>query len=242
MDLQQTASRRVTTLEIMQEAPRMQALLERLSRMVALPSHVGWHTSIAVRADQFCAAQELVGRRYARRGYQTDAQAPSSNSSEDASRVVLLAQYAGRLMGTLTLRCDTPQGLLAEKAYADQIQEMRTDGWRIGELVKLAIEEAVDWRAALDVLVQSAYLVTRVVQGLTDVVIEVNPRHVRFYQRVFGFVLAGAERFCERAGAPCVLLALDLERFGLRYSPVLELGKVTPAQENGVHPRASRPS
>lgn len=199
-----------------------QALLERPSRMVASP--VGWHTFIAVRADQLCAAQELVGRRYAWRGYQTDAQAPSANScSDDGSRVVLLAQYAGRLMGTLTVRRDTAQGLLAEKAYADQVHEMRTDGRRIGELVKLAIEEAVDWRAALDALVQSAYLVTRVVQGLTDVVIEVNPRHVRFYQRVFGFVLAGAERFCERAGAPCVLLALDLERFGRRYSNELPL-------------------
>jgi hypothetical protein len=62
--------------------------------------------------------------------------------------------------------------------------------------------------------VQSAYLITRVVHALTDVVIEVNPRHVRFYQRVFGFVVGAAERMCERVGAPSVLLRLDLERFG----------------------------
>jgi hypothetical protein len=31
---------------------------------------------------------------------------------------------------------------------------------------------------------------------------------------VFGFVVAAAERFCERAGAPSVLLCLDLETFG----------------------------
>lgn len=217
MTLQSVAPRRVTTLEIMHETPRMDALLERPKRAVALPSHAGWHTSIAFRPDQFRAAQELVGRRYAWRGYQTDPQVPSANSCpEDGSRVVLLAQCAGRLMGTLTVRRDTPQGLLAEKAYADQIESMRSEGRRIGELVKLAIEEAVDWRLALDALVQSAYLVTRVVQGLTDIVIEVNPRHVRFYQRVFGFVLAGTERLCERAGAPCVLLGLDLERFGRR--------------------------
>ena len=217
MNLQSVAPRRVTTLEITHEAPRMDALLDRPRRAVALPAHAAWHTSIAVRSDQMRAAEELVGRRYAWRGYQTDAQAPSASSCpEDGSRVVLLAQHAGQLMGTLTVRRDTSQGLLAEQAYGEQIQEMRSQDRRLGELVKLAIEEAVDWRAALDALVQSAYLVTRVVQGLTDVVIEVNPRHVRFYQRVFGFVLAGAERFCERAGAPCVLLALDLERFGRR--------------------------
>ena len=216
MNLESVAPRRVTTLEITHETSRMNALLERPKRAVALPSHAGWHTSIAVRSDQFRAAHELVGRRYAWRGYQTDAQAPSATSCPDGSHVVLLAQCAGQLMGTLTVRRDTPQGLLAEQAYGDQIQSMRSEGRRIGELVKLAIEEAVDWRGALDALVQSAYLVTRVVQGLTDVVIEVNPRHVRFYQRVFGFVLAGTERLCERAGAPCVLLALDLERFGRR--------------------------
>ena len=216
MSLQQVAPQRITTLEITHEAPRMDALLDRPRRAVAVPSHAGWHTSIAVRPDQFWAAEDLVGRRYAWRGYNTEAPGSTPCSPEDGSRVVLLAQHAGRLMGTLTVRRDATQGLLAENAYADQIQEMRGDGRRLGELVKLAIEEAVDWRAALDALVQSAYLVTRVVQGLTDVVIEVNPRHVRFYRRVFGFVLAGAERFCERAGAPCVLLALDLERFGQR--------------------------
>jgi hypothetical protein len=217
MSLQQVAQRRVTTLEIVHEAPRMPALLERPGRTAAAPSHAEWHTSIAVRSDQFRAAEELVGRRYAWRGYQTDAKTASAAScSQEGLRVVLLAQYAGQLMGTLTVRRDATQGLLAEKAYVDEIQQMRSGGRRLGELVKLAIEEAVDWRAALDALVQSAYLVTRVVQGLTDVVIEVNPRHVRFYERVFGFVVAGAERFCERASAPCVLLALDLERFGQR--------------------------
>jgi hypothetical protein len=93
---------------------------------------------------------------------------------------------------------------------------MRRQGHRLGELVRLAVEEGADWRAALDALVQSAYLITRVVHALTDVVIEVNPRHVRFYQRVFGFAAAAAERFCERVGAPSVLLRLDLERFGQR--------------------------
>jgi hypothetical protein len=31
---------------------------------------------------------------------------------------------------------------------------------------------------------------------------------------VFGFAAGAAERFCERVGAPSVLLCLDLERFG----------------------------
>ena len=116
----------------------------------------------------------------------------------------------------MTVRPDSPKGLLAEQSYTAEIERLRREGRRVGELVKLAVEEGVDWKAALDALVQSAYLVTRVVHALTDVLIEVNPRHVRFYERVFGFVVAAAERICARAGAPSVLLRLDLVQFGRR--------------------------
>ena len=211
----QSALQRVPTLEILHETPCIAQLLDR-PKVVALSAHAAWHTSIAVRSDQIRAAAELVCRRYSWRGYRIGAETSAVPCSEDGSRVVLLAQNAGRLMGTLTVRRDTPQGLLADNAYSDEIQEMRSAGRRVGELVQLAIEEGADWRGALDALVQSAYLITRVIQGLTDVVIEVNPRHVRFYQRVFGFVVAAAERFCERAAAPGVLLSLDLESFGRR--------------------------
>ena len=84
------------------------------------------------------------------------------------------------------------------------------------QLVRLAIVEGENWRSPLDALVQSAYLVTRVMHGLTDVLIEVNPRHVPFYRRVFGFVQAGVEKVCPRVGAPSVLMRLDLDQFAQR--------------------------
>lgn len=211
----------VKPLEIVHETRWMDALMERApTPQLTLPpisSYAGWHTSIAVREEQIRAAEDLVCRRYAWRGYRISPTKPSgAPNGKDGLRVLLLAQKAGRLMGTLTVRPDTAHGLLAEGTYADDIQKMRREGHRLGELVKLAVEEGADWRAALDALVQSAYLITRVVHALTDVVIEVNPRHVRFYQRVFGFAAAAAERVCERVGAPSVLLRLDLERFGQR--------------------------
>src|SRR5205807_9688675 len=86
--------------------------------------------------------------------------------------------------------------LLAEKTYGGEIERLRQGGRRVGELVKFAVEEGADWKAAMDALGQSAYLVARVIHALTDVVIEVNPRHVRFYRRVFGFAVAAAGRLC----------------------------------------------
>ena len=130
--------------------------------------------------------------------------------------MTLLAEDSGRLLGTLTVRPDSPRGLLAEESYGTEIERLRSAGRRVGELVKLAVEEGVDWKAALNALVQSAYVITRVVHALTDVLIEVNPRHVRFYERVFGFVVAATERLCVRAGAPAILMQLDLAQFGRR--------------------------
>ena len=78
------------------------------------------------------------------------------------------------------------------------------------------MEEGVDWKSVLDALLQATYLVARVVHCMTDIFIEVNPRHVRFYQRVFGFTSITMERRCVRVGAPSVLLQLDLKEFSER--------------------------
>jgi hypothetical protein len=192
---------------------------ERALSVPPLSACGGWRTWIAVRQDQVLAAEDLVRRRYAWRGYRLSSDAPFTVEQATARipRITLLAENKGQLIGTLTVRPDSADGLFAEQTYPDEIAAMRRDGHRLGELVKLAVEEGADWKQALDSLVQSAYVITRVVHALTDVVIEVNPRHARFYQRVFGFVVAAAERVCERAGAPAVLLRLDLEQFGRRF-------------------------
>ena len=63
-------------------------------------------------------------------------------------------------------------------------------------------------------LIHISYLYARVVHCCSDYVIEVNPRHVMFYQRMLGFEGVGAERPCTRVGAPAVLLRLSLARMG----------------------------
>ena len=181
----------------------------------------GLRTVVAVHPEQLQAAEQLVRRRYAWRGYQvadSDDFDTAVPGAERCQPVTLLAEDRGKLLGTLTARPDSPVGLFAEQSYRAEIECLRREGRRVGELVRLAVEEGVDWKAALDALVQSAYLVTRVVHLLTDVLIEVNPRHVRFYERVFGFAVAAGERMCARAGAPSVLMQLDTALFERRLA------------------------
>jgi hypothetical protein len=56
-----------------------------------------------------------------------------------------------------------------------------------------------------------AHAVGRTTHDVTDVLIEVNPRHVGFYSRVLDFTIAAGEKFCERVHAPSVLLQLEIE-------------------------------
>lgn len=175
-------------------------------------------TVVAVLPEQLQAAEQLVRRRYQWRGYRVPPADDSrgTGAHEQNPAVTLLAEHCGTLLGTLTVRPDSSCGLLAEQAYGAEIESLRRGGRRVGELVKLAVEKGADWKAALDALMQSAYVLTRVLHGLTDVLIEINPRHVLFYQRVFGFVVAAAESLCARVGAPSVLMRLDLDQFSLR--------------------------
>lgn len=173
---------------------------------------------VANRPDQLKAAGELVRRRYAWRGYRFAHAEESALASLGNANfpVTLLAEDGEKLLATVTVRADSAQGLQAEQTYGAEIGRLRSQGRRVGELVKLAVEQGADWKAALDALMRAVYLVTRSVHALTDVLIEVNPRHVRFYQRVFGFMVAGAERPCVRVGAPSVLMQLDIEQFSRR--------------------------
>jgi len=88
-------------------------------------------------------------------------------------------------------------------------------------LVRLAVATEADSRRVLTSLIQWAYALGQAVYHLTDVFIEVNPRHVAYYQRFFGFMAAGTEKLCARVAAPSVLLRLetaDLERRLIAFS------------------------
>jgi hypothetical protein len=190
----------------------------------------GCRTRVASRPEQRHAAERLVRKRYAWRGYHMPAAVDAYVPDSDSARVTILAEKTcGALVGTLSVRSDSPRGLLAEMTYASEIEDLRRKQHRLGEWVKLAVEEDANSRVALDALVRSAYVVSRHAHGRTHVVIEINPRHVRLYEKVLGFVLASAERLCIRVGAPSVLMELDLEQFGRRLQATA--GRVRPALE-----------
>src|SRR5262249_41146879 len=121
-------------------------------------------------------------------------------------------------VGTVTVSFDTCSRMLVDQHYGEIVDGLRRAGRRVVELRRLAVRDPLDGRAVLAHLFRALYCIGRVVQGPTDILVEVNPLHAPFYTRVFGFVRLGDECTCGRVNAPAVLLRLDLADLERRLS------------------------
>ena len=156
--------------------------------------------------SQHESASLLVNKRYAWRGYQCNG-VPDHQTSDS---VTLIGSDEGLTVGTMTIGFDGPQGILADDAFSDVTDQARNAGREICEFTKLAMESSPKSMQTLASMVHVAYILARRVRGADEAFIEVNPRHVRYYQRMLGFKVVGQARENRRVSAPGVLLSLDL--------------------------------
>jgi hypothetical protein len=159
---------------------------------------------VADDAGHRTRASSLLQRRYAWRGYEA---API----ERHARQVTLAAFAeGATVATITAALDRDDGLFVSRLYPDEVQSLRDHDRRLCEFTKLAVEESVRSHTVLGAIFHVACMYVINLHRCTDALIEVNPRHVRFYQRMLGFERFGEQRLDPAVGAPAVLMRLDL--------------------------------
>ncbi|MCX7893861.1 MAG: long-chain N-acyl amino acid synthase [Burkholderiales bacterium] len=154
-------------------------------------------------------AGTLVERRYAHRGYQT----PQQN--EDPNLFTFVAYDEGALVGTVSIRLDSPAGLSADALYKEEIDDLRKAGCKVCEFTRLAVDVKAVSKPVLAGLFHTAYLYASAVRGYNFAVIEVNPRHVAFYAKALGFEPIGPERTNTRVNAPAVLLCVPFEHIAV---------------------------
>lgn len=164
---------------------------------------------VALSAGHHADSGALVRRMYAWRGYAFE----GGESAFD--RVTLYAETGGELVGTMSLCLDRGSLLPADENFRDRLDILRRQDRRLCEPSRLAIDTGMSKRV-FAALIHISYLYAGELHGFTDYVIEVNPRHVAFYQRMLGFTDFGGERPCSRVGAPAVLLRLPLDEMGAR--------------------------
>lgn len=157
--------------------------------------------SSGVRAS----AGALLSERYAWRGYHT----VSLPSDQTRSRMTLSAQEGDLTIGTITVSMDGPGGLSADDAFGAETAQLRAEGRRLCEFTKLAVDPEIGTTQVLAALFHVAYIVAHRLRRYDTLLLEVNPRHVRFYQRMLGCRVIGSERLNRSVNAPAVLLSAD---------------------------------
>jgi hypothetical protein len=173
------------------------------------------------------AATMLVQQRYAWRGYK------AGEISKQPNLITLLAYLQDQIVGSLNIGYDTPEGLLAEARYKEEIDALRARGLSVGEITKLAIAERAGSRQVLAGMINIAYLYG-LMHGVTDAVIEVTPRHKPFYQRMLDFQQIGGERFYAASNTNVVLMHVKLAHIGERIEVVG--GKGSGSGDRSIYP------
>lgn len=183
----------------------VEAALERASMLDDLPAperqfQIQSADSFVVRQS----ANQLLQDRYGWRGYQ----AVTLPADQTADRSTLTAMEDGQAIGTITVGLDGALPMNCEQVFPAEVAAMRAEYGRVCEFTKLAIDPAGTNRV-LAGLFHVAYIVAHKLRGYRAVLMEVNPRHVRFYQRMLGGRVVGEERLNTSVNAPAVLLVID---------------------------------
>lgn len=158
-----------------------------------------------VASDEREGASDLLGRRYAWRGYRT----VSLPTDQTGYRTTLSAHEGEQTIGTLTLELDGPLGLAAEAAFEPEIEALRAQGRRLAEFTRLAVETNASSQRVLAALFHVGYIVAYRLRRYDTLLLEVNPRHVRFYERMLGCRVIGPVREHPGVKAPAVLLSAE---------------------------------
>ncbi|WP_228526794.1 N-acyl amino acid synthase FeeM domain-containing protein [Noviherbaspirillum soli] len=151
------------------------------------------------------SASMLINKMYAWRGYGSAHQVKAS-----PSRITLTASDKEKVIGTVTLGIDSEEGLLADEIFKPEIDARRNAGGKVCELTKLAFDPDIRSKFALASLFHIVFIYGRRMHNCTDVFIEVNPRHRRFYETMLGFKRQCEIRTNPRVNAPAVLLWVDI--------------------------------
>ncbi|ANQ86444.1 N-acyl amino acid synthase FeeM domain-containing protein [Azoarcus olearius] len=166
----------------------------------------GYHIRIGDGVESLkLGIRQLIDRMYSSRGLRT--YHPEIEQSD--SRTTLVACKGDHLFATLTLGLDSDRGLMADTLYGREIDSFRRAGSRSCEVTRLAMDPEHSSPEVMASMFQIVYVLARMVYRMTDLFIEVHPRHAGFYRRMLGYEVVGPERICPRVGAPAVLMHMS---------------------------------
>ncbi|MFZ6873576.1 N-acyl amino acid synthase FeeM domain-containing protein [Undibacterium sp. Di27W] len=146
----------------------------------------------------------LVNQRFSSRGYTNHELRKTMNV------LSLQATIENCIVGTLSVQFDSQDGLPLDSLYQFELDSLRRKGAKLCQFTKLAVEKDVKSKSVLASLFHIAEIWAFRVRHYNYICIEVNPRHVAFYQRMLNFTILSDVRDNQEIQAPSVLLGIDL--------------------------------
>ena len=163
--------------------------------------------TIANTGSKIGRARQLINDRYARRGYGRGHELPTGHN-----RSTFTAERSGKIVGTITLAADCPDRLASDRTFGEELDRFREAGHKICELTKFAFDSGIRSQEVMAALFHVVYVYGLRMYGCTDLFIEVNPRHVRFYEIMLGFERIGLPRWNASVDAPAQLMWLRVSK------------------------------
>ena len=153
-------------------------------------------------------AHSLLRRMNAWRGCATEP--VLRPTADDPNRLTLAAWYLDDVVATLTLGRDSPSGLFTDAQYTAELDSLRRQGRILCEVSGLAVDPDFSSPDLLTTLFENALHYAKDILATSDAVIEVNPRHARYYENRMGFRQIGNRPHCQGANSPRILLHRSL--------------------------------
>ena len=157
------------------------------------------------------ATHQLVHDRYSRRGYRV------SDYCQQSPHQTTIAVLTGcAIVGTATLQVDSPLGVGADAVFKDHVDVYRHEGASVCEITHFALARGVRSEIVLAAVFHFLYILAFHLRRCSHIFIEVNPRHRRFYETVFGFECITPIRINPRVNAPAYLLQVRTDHLASR--------------------------
>lgn len=156
----------------------------------------------------------LIQKRYAWRGY------GQLGSLDEPNQLTMNAELFGRVYATVTVNVDSPAGLALDTTYGAEAARLRAQGAKLCEFGRFAIDPSARSKRLIISLIHLLYIYAYRVKGCSDILIEINPRHRAFYEKLLEFEQIGAERMCERVKAPAILMHISCARIESRLKEI----------------------
>jgi hypothetical protein len=101
-------------------------------------------------------------------------------------------------------------GLPMDEIYHDELNDLRAQGRKLCEVGSLACSHDANWQNTFMPLFRVIFW-HALNNGMNDICITVNPKHVAFYKSILVFQNLGEEKFYPYVNAPAIALRMNLD-------------------------------